>query len=240
MNWTETNVLITGASRGLGRSLSAALAAQGACVVMVARTAAPLLEAAATITKAGGKAYPLVGDVGDPQTTYRLAGAARALVGELHIVIHNASTLGPTPLRPLLDTDCEDLSAVLAINLVGPFRLNKALLGEMALRQRGLVVFISSDAAVEAYPTWGAYSVSKAALDHLARVWAAEVREFGVRMVTIDPGEMNTAMHAAAVPEADPRSLAAPEDVARAIVAMLENPALEIQQRMKVSEWRQT
>src|SRR5690606_31660845 len=111
---------------------------------------------------------------------------------------------------------------------------------EMALRQRGLVVFISSDAAVEAYPTWGAYSVSKAALDHLARVWAAEVGEFGVRMVTIDPGEMDTAMHAAAMPEADPRSLAKSEDVARAIVAMLENPALEIQQRMKVSEWRQT
>lgn len=238
MNWTETNILITGASRGLGQSLSAALAARGAAVVMVARTAAPLLEAAAAITDTGGKAFPLVGDVGDKRTAYRLVGAARALVGELHVVIHNASTLGPIPLRPLLDTECEDLGDVLGVNLVGPFRLTKAVLGEMAVHQRGLVVFISSDAAVEAYATWGAYSVSKAAMDQLARVWAEETREFGVRMVSIDPGEMDTSMHAAAMPDADPRSLPSPDDVARIIIEMLDDPKLETQQRVKVAEWR--
>ena len=97
------------------------------------------------------------------------------------------------PLRLLLDTECEDLERALAVNLVGPFRLTKALAGPMVLRGRGLVVHVSSDAAVEAYPRWGAYGVSKAALDHLGRIWAAELAGTGVRVLTVDPGEMDTA-----------------------------------------------
>ena len=239
MKLTETNVLVTGASRGLGLSLSSELAALGAQVVMVARTPAPLHQAAAAINAAGGRAHAIVGDVSDKQAIYRVSGAACALVGELHIVIHNASTLGPTPLRPLLDTECEDFSDVLEANLLGPFRLTKALLGAMALRKQGLVVFISSDAAVEAYPTWGAYSVSKAALDHLARVWANEVQEFGVRMLSVDPGEMDTAMHAAAMPDADPQLLPSPAAAARSIVDMITNAELETHRRLTVTDWGQ-
>ena len=91
----------------------------------------------------------------------------------------------------------------------------------MALRQRGLVVHLSSDAAVEAYPRWGAYSASKAALDHLTRIWAAELASTGVRFFGVDPGEMDTAMHADALPEADRATLAKPETVARKLVAMI-------------------
>ena len=152
---------------------------------------------------------------------HKIAGQARGLVGEIGIAIHNASTLGPVPLRLLLDTECEDLSRVLEINLVGPFRLTKVIAGSMALRGRGLVVNISSDAAIEAYPTWGAYGVSKAALDHLTRVWAVELAEAGVRFLAVDPGEMNTRMHADAMPEADPTSLADPADVAARIAALI-------------------
>ena len=115
----------------------------------------------------------------------------------------------------------QDLEHVLQVNLVGPFRLSKVIAGSMALRGRGIIVNISSDAAVEAYPTWGAYGIAKAGLDHLSRIWAAELEETGVRMISVDPGEMNTVMHADAIPDADPSSLADPNDVARRITAVI-------------------
>ena len=124
------------------------------------------------------------------------------------------------------DTACEDLERVLAVNLVGPFRLSKVLAGPMLLRGSGVIVHVSSDAAVSAYPRWGAYGVSKAAFDHLARSFAAELEGSGVRVFAIDPGEMDTRMHAEAMPEADPATLARPEDVALRVLAAIEDAAL--------------
>ena len=221
MNLRDTASLVTGASRGLGRALAETLAAAGSRVVMVAREREPLERTAAEIRSAGGIAHALVADVGDISAVHPIAAQAAALVGPIDILVNNASTLGPTPLRVLLDTECEDLSRVLEVNLVGPFRLTKVIAGSMALRGRGLVVNISSDASVEAYPTWGAYSISKAALDHLTRIWAVELAEAGVRFLAIDPGEMNTRMHADAMPEADPTSLADPAEIAARITAVL-------------------
>ena len=225
MNIEGQGALVTGASRGLGRALAEALAVRGARVAMVARDVGPLDEAVAAIRARGGIAHAIAGDIGDKDALHRIAGQAQGLVGEIGIAIHNASTLGPVPLRLLLDTECEDLAAVLETNLVGPFRLTKVLAGAMALRGEGVIVHISSDAAVEAYPTWGAYAVSKAAQDQLSRVLAAELAETGVRVLAIDPGEMDTRMHADAVPDADPASLQQPADVAARIVAMIEDAA---------------
>lgn len=212
-------ILITGASRGLGRALALAMGRRGARLALVARREEPLTELVDALRRDGVEAHVLVGDVGDKEAIEPLVGEARALVGPIDVLINNASTLGPTPLRPLLDTECEELTRVLEVNLVGPFRLTKAVGGSMAVRGEGIVVNISSDAAVEAYPTWGSYGVAKAALDHLTRIWAAEVE--GVRFWSIDPGEMDTAMHAAALPDADPATLRRPEAVAEAIVARL-------------------
>jgi NAD(P)-dependent dehydrogenase (short-subunit alcohol dehydrogenase family) len=217
--------LVTGASRGLGRALAEALAARGVRVVLVARDAGPLGDVVAAIRARGGVAHAIAADISDKDAIHRIAGQAHALVGELAIAVHNASTLGPVPLRLLLDTECEDLAAVLETNLVGPFRLTKILAGAMALRGEGVVVHVSSDAAVEAYPRWGAYSVSKAAQDHLSRVLAAELDGTGVRVLAVDPGEMDTRMHADAVPDADPASLQRPADVAARIVAMIADDA---------------
>ena len=217
--------LITGASRGLGRALAEALAARGAKVALVAREAGPLEDVVATIRARGGVAHAIAGDIADKLAVHRIAGQAQGLVGELAIAIHNASTLGPTPLRLLLDTECEDLAAVLETNLVGPFRLTKILAGAMALRGAGTIVHVSSDAAVEPYPRWGAYGISKAAQDHLSRILAAELEGTGVRVVAVDPGEMDTVMHAAAVPEADRTTLQRPADVATRIVEMIEDRA---------------
>jgi NAD(P)-dependent dehydrogenase (short-subunit alcohol dehydrogenase family) len=216
--------LVTGASQGLGKALAEALARQGALVVMVARDAVALSAAAIAVQRQGGVAHALAADVGDKDAVYPLAGAAAALVGPIDLLIHNASTLGPVPLPLLLDTACEDLERVLAVNLIGPFRLSKIIAGSMALRGKGLIVHISSDAAVNAYPGWGAYGLSKAALDHLSRTWAAELEGTGVRSISIDPGEMNTKMHADAIPDADPSTLTDPAVIAARIVALFGRP----------------
>jgi NAD(P)-dependent dehydrogenase (short-subunit alcohol dehydrogenase family) len=215
--------LITGASRGLGRALAEQLAARGARVALVAREAGPLRDVVGTICGRGGDAHAIAGDISDKTAIHRIAGQAQGLIGEIGIAIHNASTLGPTPLRLLLDTECEDLTAVLETNLVGPFRLTKVLAGAMAIRGAGVIVHISSDAAVEPYPRWGAYGASKAAQDHLSRILAAELDGTGVRALAVDPGEMDTVMHAAAMPDADRASLQAPAAVAARIVEMIED-----------------
>ncbi len=213
--------VVTGASRGLGAALSRELARQGARVVLVARDRAELDVVAQSIAAEGGVARAVAADVGDKNATYAIAGSAAALVGPVDLLVNNASTLGPVPLRSVLDTECEQLEEALAVNVVGPMRLVKAFCGPMILRRRGLVVNISSDASVSAYPRWGAYGASKAALDHLGRIVDAELEGTGVRVVSIDPGEMNTRMHADALPDADPTALLAPEVVARRILAIV-------------------
>ena len=239
MNIEGKAVLVTGASRGLGRALSEALAARGARVAMVARDPGALDEAVAAIRARGGIAHAIAADVGDKQAVHRIAGQAHALVGEIDVAIHNASTLGPVPLRLLLDTECEDLAAVLETNLIGPFRLTKIVAGAMALRGAGTIVHVSSDAAVEPYPRWGAYGVSKAAQDHLARVLAAELAGTGVRVLAVDPGEMDTKMHADAVPDADRASLQRPEEVAVRIAEMIEDGARATNgARLVAPSWR--
>jgi NAD(P)-dependent dehydrogenase (short-subunit alcohol dehydrogenase family) len=239
MKINGTGALVTGASRGLGRALAEALAAKGARVAMVARDAGPLADAVATIRARGGNAHAIAGDISDKDAVHKIAGQAQGLVGEIGIAIHNASTLGPVPLRLLLDTECEDLAGVLETNLVGPFRLTKILAGAMALHGDGVLVHISSDAAVEAYPRWGAYGISKAAQDQLSRVLAAELADTGVRVLAIDPGEMDTKMHADAIPEADPASLQRPADVAARIVAMIEDAsAVPSGARLSVPSWK--
>lgn len=213
-------VLVTGASRGLGRELAKALALRGAKVVLVARGEEELDAAVREIRAGGGEAHGLAFDVGDKQAVHRIAGAANALVGRIDVLVHAASTLGPVPMPALAETECEDLAAVLEVNLVGPFRLTKALAGAMALRGRGLVIFVSSDAAVSAYAHWGAYGVSKAAQDHLARTFAVELDP--VRFISVDPGEMDTKMHADAMPDADRSTLARPAEVAARFVRIIE------------------
>ena len=226
--------LVTGGGRGLGAALGEALVKRGARVVVVARHEEPLREVAARIG-----AHALAFDVGDKDAAHRLTGAAAALVGPIDVLVHAASTLGPLPMPFLLDTACEDLQSVLETNLVGPFRIDKIVGGSMALRKTGVIVHVSSDAATVGYPRWGAYGVSKAAFDQLGRVLGAELGEHGVRVFSVDPGEMDTKMHADAMPDADRSTLARPEDVAARFVSMIENAErIEPGARLIASEWR--
>ena len=135
------------------------------------------------------------------------------------MLVNNASSLGPTPLAPLADTDCEDFALALETNVLGPFRLTKALLGALAASARegrgAVVLNVSSDAAVNAYPRWGAYGASKAALRHLTPSGTRSLPAEGVRFLSLDPGDMDTPLHALAVPDADPATLKRPETAAR-------------------------
>ncbi len=218
-DFSSKTALITGASRGLGRALSLSLSAAGAHVVLVARGKAALDDVVNAIRARGGRAHGIVADIGDPDAAAAIAGQAAAVAGRVDLLINNASTLGALPMPLLTDTEPHDFDRVFQVNVAGPFRLTRAVAGSMLLHGAGVVVNISSDAAVEAYPTWGAYSASKAALDHLTRVWAAETAGSGVRFISVDPGEMRTQMHADAIPDADPATLADPADVAARIVA---------------------
>jgi len=214
-------VAITGGTSGLGLALVHALHAAGANVAFVARDAQRVASTAARLLGTHG----IVGDVSRKDETHRIALQINAALGGLDVLINNASTLGPTPLRPLADTDCEDLETALATNLLGPFRLSKALLGALAASARegrgAHIVNIISDAAVTPYAHWGAYGASKAALLHLSRIWNEELREHGITVTAFDPGDMDTPLHAAALPDADPATLTRPSDAAREIIALL-------------------
>jgi NAD(P)-dependent dehydrogenase (short-subunit alcohol dehydrogenase family) len=232
------SALVTGGSRGLGAALGLRLARAGAKVVLVARGHDELARVVDAIRAEGGDAHGFAADVGAKEDIHRIAGAAAALAGPIDILVHNASTLGPTPLRLLLDTECEDFARVLEVNLMAPFRLMRAIAGGMVLRGRGLVLQVTSDASVNAYPTWGAYGVSKAALDHLGRSWAAELAGTGVSVLTVDPGEMRTAMHAEAMPDADPEALADPDAVAERIVEIVRGHAdVASGARLEAAQW---
>jgi NAD(P)-dependent dehydrogenase (short-subunit alcohol dehydrogenase family) len=215
-------IAITGGTSGLGLALVKALRACGAEVAFVARGAQRVAE----VARMHPGAHAIVGDVSDKAQTYPIALQINAVLGGLDVLIHNASSLGPVPLVPLADTDCEDLEAALAANLVGPFRLTKALLGALGASARegrpALVLQIGSDAAVTPYPGWGAYGASKAALVHLGRIWNEELAPHGIHVASLDPGDMDTPLHAQAVPDADPATLKRPADAAREIVARLE------------------
>ena len=213
---------VTGGSSGLGRALVRALRKRGAEVAFVARHAQRVFEVARDVDGSHG----IAGDIARKTDTHPLALQIVNALGGLDLLVNNASRLGPVPLALLADTDCEDLEAALATNLVGPFRLTKALLGALGASaregRRPLVINITSDAAVTPYAGWGAYGASKAALLQLSRIWDEELRAHGVQVLAWDPGDMDTPLHAQAVPDADPATLKRPEDAAREIVALIE------------------
>ncbi|PZG22935.1 SDR family oxidoreductase [Nonomuraea aridisoli] len=197
--------LITGASRGLGLALARSLAGAGWNLVLTARGAGDLERAAAEL---GATAVP--GDVTDPEHVRRLATA----VPSLDLLVNNASDLGVTPLPPLADYPLAAFRALLETNVTAPLALVQATLP--ALRARGgAIVNVTSDAATGAYEGWGGYGATKAALEQLSNVLAAE--EPGVRVWWVDPGEMNTRMLADAVGAEEAASAADPAKVAAAL-----------------------
>jgi NAD(P)-dependent dehydrogenase (short-subunit alcohol dehydrogenase family) len=219
--------LITGASAGLGRALARELAARRWRLIIDGRRHEELASTAAELTPTTD-----VTAVADGDHRRTLLAAVRRW-GGLDLLVNNAGTLGPTPLRPLAQTATAELAQVLQVNAIAPFALIRALLPSVQ-SAGGVVMNISSDSAVEHYPTWGPYGASKATLDHLTATLAAELqaglhteRDAGqqftrdIRFYAVDPGDMNTAMQQAAFPGEDVSDRRSPADVVPALIDLI-------------------
>jgi NAD(P)-dependent dehydrogenase (short-subunit alcohol dehydrogenase family) len=214
-------VAITGGTSGLGLALVRELLGRGAQVAFVARGR----DRVEQISREHPGAHGIVGDVSVKEDIHPIAIQIAGELGGVDVLVNNASDLGPAPLKLLADTDCEELERALATNVLGPFRLTKALLGALSAsaRERGgaVVLNVSSDAAINAYPSWGAYGASKAALRHLSDIWNAELATEGVHVLSVDPGDMDTPFHALALPDADPATLKRPDVAARELTDVI-------------------
>lgn len=220
---TPRTALVTGASQGLGLALTTALAARGTTVVACARDAARLRAAVAGLPRV----VAVPADVTDATGRAALVDAARGL-GPLDLLVHNASELGPG-LVPVAEYPLGALRAVLETNVVAPVALTRLALPLLRAAPAPVVLTISSDAAVEAYPGWGGYGASKAALDHLAAVLAAE--EPALRVHAVDPGDLRTAMHQRAYPGEDISDRPEPATVVPALLELIDVPRPGVRHR---------
>ena len=210
--------LITGASAGLGLALAHGLADRGWTLVIDARGAGALKDAA-DVLAGRTDVVPLAGDVTDPDHRADLVEVVSQL-GRLDLLVNNASYLGPSPLQPLGAADLDELRRVYEVDVLAPVALTQALLPALTTAS-GVLLNISSDAAVEAYETWGGYGSAKAALDHATRVLAAEHPTLAV--YAVDPGDLRTAMHQAAFPGEDISDRPEPATVVPAFLQLLDS-----------------
>jgi NAD(P)-dependent dehydrogenase (short-subunit alcohol dehydrogenase family) len=208
------NALVTGASRGLGLALASALAERGWSLVIDARGAGALESARADLA-ALTQVVAIAGDVADPDHRARLI---EAVDGPLDLLLNNASSLGASPLPPLAEYPLDTLEEVFRVNVAAPLALVQLALPILAPEAR--ILNISSDAAVEAYEGWGGYGASKAALDQLTNVLAAERTD--LRVYAVDPGDMNTQMQQDAYPGEDVSDRPLPEESIPGLLALVE------------------
>jgi NAD(P)-dependent dehydrogenase (short-subunit alcohol dehydrogenase family) len=213
---SSRTALITGASRGLGLALAQALAARGWSLILDAR-GAEALEAARLSLPPDAPIRTLAGDVSDPDHRAALARLAAA-AGGLTAVVNNASTLGPSPLPALLDLPLDQLEAIYRVNVLAPLGLLQAV--RAFLRPDARIVNITSDAAVEPYLGWGGYGSSKAALEQISAIMAAELPQY--RVYWVDPGDMRTQMHQDAFPGEDISDRPLPEVSVPGLLTLLE------------------
>ena len=216
--------LITGASQGLGLAIARLYAQRGLRLILTAR-GGEALERARRELSSDTDVFAVAGDVADTAHVDRLANAGLERFGRIDVLINNASELGLSPMPVLEDLEIQTFERILRVNLVAPLHLIRHVLPSMRERGTGLIVNVTSDAGVQAYPTWGGYGASKAGLEQLSRILAAELEGSGVRVYVVDPGDMNTAMHQAAEPGVDLSHLPTPDQVAPAFVQLLDESA---------------
>lgn len=203
--------VITGASRGIGRAVALGMAAEGAHVILIARTVGGLEEVDDEIRKVGGKATLVPMDLTDFAAIDRLGATIFERWGKLDILIANAGLLGT--LTPLSHMDPKDWDKTLAVNVTANYRLIRSLEPLLKRSDAGRAVFVTSGAAHKCKPYWGGYSVTKAALDAMMKTWAAECEKTSIRINSVSPGPTRTAMRKKAMPGEDPSTLTRPADL---------------------------
>jgi NAD(P)-dependent dehydrogenase (short-subunit alcohol dehydrogenase family) len=210
--------VVTGASRGIGKSAALALARQGAHVIAVARTQGGLEELDDEIKAMGGSATLVPADVKDFPALDRLGAAIHERWGRLDILIGNAGVLGK--LSPLGHIEPKSWDEVMAINVTANWRLIRSLDPLLKRSEDGRAIFVTSGAAQKAFAYWGTYSISKAALEALVKTYAAEIATTKVTANMFSPGPTRTRMRALAMPGEDPETLPSPDEVAEQLVQM--------------------
>jgi NAD(P)-dependent dehydrogenase (short-subunit alcohol dehydrogenase family) len=232
MNMNESQVvMITGASKGLGKALALAFAKRGAKLALCARGAAGL-EAVQAEAESNGAASVLAvtADIGSARDVERFVALAESQFGRIDVLINNASMLGPSPMPLLLDYPEDDFAEVLRVNAIGTFLVTRRVIAGMLRRGSGSIIHITSEAGNVGYSGWGAYGISKFAVEGMAETWAAEVDGSGVRVNMVDPGEMDTEMHALAVPDCD-YELADPNDLTGVFLYLASGESKEVNGR---------
>lgn len=218
----QTVALITGASRGLGLEIAREYARHGYGLILTARGRESLEDVSrelATVTAV----LAIPGDVADGDHAAFLVRAALDRFSHIDVLVNNASELGPSPMPPLEVFPIQALRTVLDVNLSAPLHLAQLVLPGMKARGHGIIINVTSDAGMEAYPGWGGYGASKAALEHLSRTLAVEFEGTGVHVYVVDPGDMNTQMHRDAEPAADLSELPTPDVPAGAFLQLAES-----------------
>jgi 3-oxoacyl-[acyl-carrier protein] reductase len=215
-------VIVTGGSRGLGAGIVRSYLDSGDVVATCARSITPEVEAWMSDPATADRFLWASADLAKVEDADAFVKAVVAKFGRIDVLINNASELGPSPMPPLEEHPWQSLLRIYRVNVVAPLHLIQLLLPGMKERRRGTILNITSDAGLNAYKTWGGYGSSKAALEHASRVLAAELEGSGVRVLVVDPGDMNTEMHRLAEPGVDLSHLPVADDVAPSIVDLLD------------------
>ncbi|WP_342432444.1 SDR family oxidoreductase [Neobacillus sp. FSL H8-0543] len=205
-------VMITGASKGLGRALTLAFAKEGARLAICSRSSKELLAVKAEAVAFGAEVLAVLADISLVRDVERFVAMAEEAYGKIDVLINNASILGPSPMPLLLDYPEADFAEVLRVNTISPFLVARRVIPGMLQRNLGSIINLTSEAGNVGYAGWGAYGISKFAVEGLTETWADELASTNVRVNMVDPGEMDTEMHRLAVPECD-YPLAKPEEV---------------------------
>ncbi len=217
--------LVTGASRGIGYFLSLELAKRGAHVIAVARTVGGLEDLDDDIRKIGGSATLVPLDITDMEAVDRLGGSIHERWGKLDILVANAGVLGV--ISPIGHVEAKAFDKVMNVNVTSVWRLIRTTDPLLRQSDAGRAILLSSGVAHSCRAFWGPYAASKAAVEAIARCWAAEAQQMKLRVNSVNPGATRTAMRAQAMPGEDPETLPTPQSVAEKIVA-LADPALDV------------
>lgn len=211
--------LVTGASRGIGRAVALALAAQGDHVLLIARDEENLAAVYDEIINSGGSATGVPLDVTDFAALDRLGAVIAEKWGRLDVLVGNAALLGP--MSPVAHISGEEFEKLMAVNVTANARLIQSMEPLLLASNSGRAVFVTSGVADSAKPFWGGYATSKAALNTLVRCWAHEQQETNLKINLLSPGPIRTSMRAKAMPGEDPSHLTTPEELAPLFIKML-------------------
>ncbi|MBS4190468.1 SDR family oxidoreductase [Bacillus sp. FJAT-49705] len=222
----KTVVMITGASKGLGRALTLEFAKQGMRLAICARGEGLLREVEQEARELGAEVIAISADSTDVKDVNRFVSIVEEAFGSIDVLINNASIFGPGPTL-LADYPDHDFAEVLRVNVLNPFLVTKRVLPGMLTRNKGRILNVTSEAGKTGFAEWGAYGISKFAVEGLTQTWADELQDTGVSMGMVDPGEMDTEMHEIAVPDCD-YELGDPNEVAKVFVHLALDEMIEV------------